>query len=119
MNKKYQNNINMIKNNIVLEIKEINKPKYIKPIIAQKTGYVSKIDTFKIGMNLIEIGAGRKGKDLLKEFGPLMQSIFDRRFANAIDGELFPNIGTKDISNALNTHVFPKIPKEVTAHLKT
>ena len=47
----------------IKEIKEINKPKYIKPIIAQKTGYVSKIDTFKIGMNLIEIGAGRKSID--------------------------------------------------------
>ena len=67
----------------------------------------------------VDIGAGRKGKDPLKQLGPLMQSIFDRRFANAIDGELFPNIGTKAISNALNTHVFPKIPKEVTAHLKT
>lgn len=67
----------------------------------------------------IDIGAGRKAKDPLKELGPLMQSIFDRRFANAVDGELFPDIGTKDISNALNTHVFPKIPKEVLAHLKT
>ena len=67
----------------------------------------------------VDIGAGRKGKDPLKQLGPLMQSIFDRRFANAVDGELFPDIGTKDISNALNTHVFPKIPKEVTAHLKT
>ena len=67
----------------------------------------------------VEIGAGRKGKDLLKELGPLMQSIFDRRFANAVDGELFPDIGTQDISNALNKHVFPKIPKEVLAHLKT
>jgi len=67
----------------------------------------------------VDIGAGRKGKDPLKQLGPLMQSIFDRRFANAVDGELFPDIGTKDISNALNKHVFPKIPKEVTAHLKT
>jgi len=67
----------------------------------------------------IDIGAGRKAKDPLKELGPLMQSIFNRRFANAVDGELFPDIGTKDISNALNKHVFPKIPKEVLAHLKT
>ena len=67
----------------------------------------------------VEIGAGRKGKDLLKELGPLMQSIFNRRFASAVDGELFPDIGTQDISNALNKHVFPKIPKEVLAHLKT
>ena len=67
----------------------------------------------------IDIGAGRKAKDPLKELGPLMQSIFDRRFANAVDGELFPDIGTQDISNALNKHVFPKIPKEVLAHLKT
>jgi len=66
----------------------------------------------------VDIGAGRKAKDPLKELGPLMQSIFDRRFANAVDGELFPDIGTKDISNALNKHVFPKIPKEVLAHLK-
>lgn len=67
----------------------------------------------------VDIGAGRKGKDPLKKLGPLMQSIFDRRFANAVDGELFPDIGTKDISNALNKYVFPKIPKEVLAHLKT
>lgn len=67
----------------------------------------------------VEIGAGRKGKDLLKELGPLMQSIFDRRFASATDIELFPDIGTQDISKALNKYVFPKIPKEVTAHLKT
>ena len=67
----------------------------------------------------IDIGAGRKAKDPLKELGPLMQSIFDRRFASATDIELFPDIGTQDISNALNKHVFPKIPKEVLAHLKT
>ena len=33
----------------------------------------------------VDIGGGRKGKDLVKEIGPLMQSIFDRRFANAVD----------------------------------
>ena len=41
-------------------ISSFNKPKYIKPIIAEKSGYLFSMDTFSIGMNLIEIGAGRK-----------------------------------------------------------
>ena len=42
------------------QITEINKPKYVESIIADKTGYIHSMNTFKIGMNLIEIGAGRK-----------------------------------------------------------
>ena len=42
------------------QIKEINKPKYAKSIISEETGYLHSMDAFKIGMNLIEIGAGRK-----------------------------------------------------------
>ena len=42
------------------QIKEINKPKYAKSILSEETGYLHSMDAFKIGMNLIEIGAGRK-----------------------------------------------------------
>ena len=42
------------------QITEMNKPKYVESIIADKTGYIHSMNTFKIGMNLIEIGAGRK-----------------------------------------------------------
>ena len=42
------------------QIKEINKPVYVKSIISEKTGYLHSMDAFKIGMNLIDIGAGRK-----------------------------------------------------------
>ncbi len=37
-----------------------NKPKYTQSVIAEKSGYLNSMDTFSIGMNLIEIGAGRK-----------------------------------------------------------
>tara|TARA_Y100000590_G_C15696033_1_gene1005144 strand:- start:957 stop:2249 length:1293 start_codon:yes stop_codon:yes gene_type:complete len=42
------------------DISKINKPKYIYNIIADKDGYLIDMDAFKIGMNLIQIGAGRK-----------------------------------------------------------
>ena len=41
-------------------ISSFNQPKYIKAVIAEKSGYLQSMDTFSIGMNLIEIGAGRK-----------------------------------------------------------
>ena len=42
------------------QFKEVNKPKYYKKIVADKTGYLSSMDTFSIGMGLVQIGAGRK-----------------------------------------------------------
>ena len=48
---------------VKLDLKQItknNSPRYVKSIIAKKNGYIHSMDTFKIGMNLIEIGAGRK-----------------------------------------------------------
>ncbi len=39
------------------------KSKFSKKIISQKSGFVSKIDTYKIGMASLELGAGRKTKE--------------------------------------------------------
>ena len=60
MNKKYQNNINMIKNNIVLEIKEINKKmsvnenklnNYQKNINENKLAYLKELNTHNLSKN--------------------------------------------------------------------
>jgi hypothetical protein len=64
-------------------------------------------------------GGGRKGKGPDRPLGPLMQQIMDRRYKDAgPTGELFPDIDTRKISDALNTYVYPKIPEEVTNVLK-
>ena len=66
-----------------------------------------------------KIGKGRKLADPdPKVLGPIMQSIFDRRFANSVDGKLFPNVDTSIVTAALKEHVFPKLSKNVLAQLK-
>lgn len=49
----------------ILEAYEQNKPraKYIKPIYALTSGYVSSIDTRKVGLGLIMLGGGRTHPD--------------------------------------------------------
>ncbi len=37
--------------------------KYKRKVISQKSGYISTIDTYEIGMSAIELGAGRKTKE--------------------------------------------------------
>lgn len=39
------------------------KSKFSKIIVSQKAGFVNKIDTYKIGMASLELGAGRKTKE--------------------------------------------------------
>ena len=39
------------------------EPKFSKKIFSPKSGYVSKINTYKIGMASLELGAGRKTKE--------------------------------------------------------
>ncbi len=63
-------------------------------------------------------GQGRKGKGPDRPLGPVMKQIMDRRYAAAVDGELFPDIDTKQIAAALNKHVYTKIDKETLAVLK-
>tara|TARA_R110000796_G_scaffold10365_4_gene34471 strand:- start:88 stop:2082 length:1995 start_codon:yes stop_codon:yes gene_type:complete len=63
-------------------------------------------------------GQGRKGKGPDRPLGPVMKQIMDRRYAAAVDGELFPNIGTNKIAAALNKYVYTKIDKETLSVLK-
>ncbi len=51
------------------DISYLNNPekypssKFHDKVIAQKSGYISKIDTYEIGMASLELGAGRKTKE--------------------------------------------------------
>ncbi len=51
------------------DISFIEKPenyphsKHIKNIISEKSGYISEINTYEIGMSAVELGAGRKTKE--------------------------------------------------------
>ncbi len=63
-------------------------------------------------------GQGRKGKGPDRPIGPVIQQVLNRRYANAVDGELFPNIDTDKIAAAFNKYVYPKIDKETLALLK-
>ena len=63
-------------------------------------------------------GSGRKGKGPDRPLGPVMRQIMDRRYAAAVDGELFPGINTSKITAALKKHVYPNIDKETLAVLK-
>jgi len=63
-------------------------------------------------------GKGRKGAGPDRPLGPVMKQIMDRRYAAAVDGELFPNIDTNKIAATLNKHVYPKIDKKTLALLK-
>ncbi len=63
-------------------------------------------------------GSGRKGKGPDRPLGPVMKQILDRRYAAAVDGELFPGINTSKITAALKKYVYPNIDKETLAVLK-
>jgi hypothetical protein len=63
-------------------------------------------------------GSGRKGKGPDRPLGPVMKQIMDRRYAAAVDGELFPGINTSKITAALKKYVYPNIDKETLAVLK-
>ena len=65
----------------------------------------------------IEIGGGKKKKGPEKQLGPFLKSVLDRRYKNAVQGELFPNIGTDEIAEALNTYVYPNLPDSVRSKL--
>ena len=63
-------------------------------------------------------GSGRKGKGPDRPLGPVMRQIMERRYASAVDGELFPNIDTNKIAATLRKYVYPNIDKETLAVLK-
>ena len=66
----------------------------------------------------VSVGRGRKKITENKPLGPLMKSIMDRRFAAATEaGELFADIDTDVITEALKEHVYPKISPETLAKL--
>lgn len=46
-------------------------------------------------------GKGRKGAGPDRPLGPVMKQIMDRRYAAAVDGELFPDIDTKKLLQPL------------------
>ena len=64
-------------------------------------------------------GSGRKGKGPDRQVGPVLREILNRRYDNAIDGELFPDLDTKIVAKQLNTHLYSKIDAKTLAKLKT
>jgi|TARA_R100000458_G_scaffold53125_1_gene55122 hypothetical protein len=75
------------------------------------------IETGSLQAPNIEMGGGRKGKGPPKELGPFLKSVIERRYKNAVQGELFPGIGTIDITKALNTYIYPNLPDSVRSQL--
>jgi len=63
-------------------------------------------------------GKGRKASGPDRPLGPVMRQIMERRYASAVDGELFPNIDTNKIAATLRKYVYPNIDKETLAVLK-
>lgn len=64
-------------------------------------------------------GSGRKGKGPDRQVGPVLREILNRRYDNAVDGELFPDLDTKIVAKQLNTHLYSKIDAKTLAKLKT
>ena len=48
---------------VILEPDRFKKADYIEPVLAEKSGYITKMDAFTLGMVSVELGAGRKAKD--------------------------------------------------------
>ena len=63
-------------------------------------------------------GKGRKASGPDRPLGPVMRQIMERRYAAAVDGELFPDIDTRKIAAALKKYVYPNIDEETLAVLK-
>jgi len=63
------------------------KSKYAKKVLSVKKGFISKMDTYKIGMASLELGAGRKTKsDIIDHKAGI---IFRKKFGDFIErGEL-------------------------------
>ena len=76
------------------------------------------IETGTLQAPNIQIGGGKKKKGPEKQLGPFLKSVLDRRFKFAVEGELFPGIGTDEIGEALNQYVYPNLPDSVRAKLK-
>lgn len=75
------------------------------------------VDTGTLQAPNIEIGGGKKKKGPEKQLGPFLKSVLDRRYKNAVQGELFPNIGTEDIAEALDNYIYPNLPDSVRSKL--
>ena len=59
-------------------------------------------------------GRGRKKAGPDRPVGPVVGGVLNRRYGEAgATGELFPDIETKHITQALRDHVWNKVPKEV------
>lgn len=48
--------------NYIINLDKYPKSKYVQKVLSVKKGFISKMDTYKIGMASLELGAGRKTK---------------------------------------------------------
>ena len=48
---------------VILKPDRFKEADYVEPVLAEKSGYITKMDAFALGMVSVELGAGRKAKD--------------------------------------------------------
>ncbi len=78
--------------NYLRNLKKYPKAKYKEVVIANKSGFVEKLDNYQIGMASLELGAGRKTKE--DKIDPTAGIIF------------YPKIGTKIKKNDVIAELF-------------
>ncbi len=74
------------------------KPKIVESIVSDKTGYLTNINTFNIGMAAVELGAGRKTKE--DKIDPIAGIIFNAKLGEKIKwGQVIAELHTSSERN--------------------
>jgi pyrimidine-nucleoside phosphorylase len=67
--------------------------KFIEPVVAEKAGFISKMNAFEMGMIAVELGAGRKAKE--DDVDPAAGFILHKKIGDSVEkGETFASIHT-------------------------